>query len=99
MGKSALVANTADNAAAGHVVVIFSLEMSEAELSQRFIGSNARVQGEHLHKGKVSALEWPKIVDACARLSATRMSLTIPATPASSKSAPRRGVYTTASGR
>lgn len=76
MGKSALVANIAENAAlAGHGVVIFSLEMSEAELSKRFIASNARVQGEHLRKGKVSSQEWPKIVDACARLSSTRMFL------------------------
>jgi replicative DNA helicase len=76
MGKSALVANIAESAAiAGHAVVIFSLEMSEAELSQRFIASSARVQGEHLRKGKVSSQEWPKIVDACARLSATRMFL------------------------
>src|SRR5947209_490478 len=37
MGKSALVANIAENAVlAGHAVALFSLEMSESELAQRF---------------------------------------------------------------
>jgi replicative DNA helicase len=76
MGKSALVANIAENAAlAGHAVVLFSLEMSEAELSQRFVASLANVHGEKLRRGRVSPSEWPKIVEACSELSATRMFL------------------------
>jgi len=76
MGKSALVANIAENAAlAGHAVVLFSLEMSEAELCQRFVASLAKVHGEKLRKGRVSPSEWPKIVEACRELSATRMFL------------------------
>ena len=72
MGKSALASNIAENAAlAGHAVVLFSLEMSEAELSQRFIASQARVGGESLRRGRVSDQQWPKIVDACNRLSVT----------------------------
>ena len=43
MGKSALVANIAENAALkGHAVALFSLEMSESELAQRFVASQAR---------------------------------------------------------
>ncbi|MGO9753785.1 MAG: replicative DNA helicase [Solirubrobacteraceae bacterium] len=69
MGKSALVANIAENAAlAGHAVALFSLEMSEAELAQRFVASQARVKGEDLRRGRVSEKSWPKILEVCQRL-------------------------------
>jgi len=69
MGKSALVANIAENAAlAGHAVALFSLEMSEAELAQRFVASQARVKGEDLRRGRVAEARWPKILEACQRL-------------------------------
>ncbi|MEA2391652.1 MAG: replicative helicase [Solirubrobacteraceae bacterium] len=69
MGKSALVTNIAENAALQHgrPVALFSLEMSEAELAQRFIASQARVKGELLRKGKAES-HWPKINDASQRL-------------------------------
>ncbi|HWE34121.1 MAG TPA: replicative DNA helicase [Solirubrobacteraceae bacterium] len=70
MGKSALVANIAENAAlAGYPVALFSLEMSESELAQRFVASQARINGEDLRRGKVAEPKWPKIIDACKRLS------------------------------
>ncbi len=69
MGKSALVANIAENAAlAGHAVALFSLEMSEAELAQRFVASQARVKGEDLRRGRVAENSWPKILEVCQRL-------------------------------
>jgi replicative DNA helicase len=69
MGKSALVANIAENAAlAGHAVALFSLEMSEAELAQRFVASQARVKGEDLRRGRVTEASWPKILEVCQRL-------------------------------
>jgi replicative DNA helicase len=69
MGKSALVANIAENAVlAGHSVALFSLEMSESELAQRFVASQARIKGEDLRRGKVAEPRWPKILDACQRL-------------------------------
>jgi replicative DNA helicase len=69
MGKSALVANIAENASlAGHAVALFSLEMSEAELAQRFVASQARVKGEDLRRGRVSESSWPKILEVCQRL-------------------------------
>src|SRR6478609_5404397 len=48
MGKSAFVTNIAENAAIQHrkPVALFSLEMSEAELAQRFVASQARIRGE-----------------------------------------------------
>jgi replicative DNA helicase len=71
MGKSALVTNMAENAALEHgkPVALFSLEMSEAELAQRFVASQARIKGEELRKGRVSENRWPKILQACQRLS------------------------------
>jgi replicative DNA helicase len=69
MGKSALVANVAENAVlAGHAVALFSLEMSESELAQRFVASQARIKGEDLRRGKVAESRWPKILEACQRL-------------------------------
>jgi replicative DNA helicase len=68
MGKSALVTNIAENVAvkSEQPVVIFSLEMSETELAQRFVASQARVPGDKLRKGQVGR-EWPKVVKACER--------------------------------
>ncbi len=71
MGKSALVANIAENAVlAKHAVALFSLEMSESELAQRFVASQARIKGEELRRGKVAEHRWPKILEACQRLAA-----------------------------
>jgi replicative DNA helicase len=72
MGKSALVANIAENAAVDHQrpVALFSLEMSEAELAQRFVASQGRIPGDELRKGRVAAHKWPKILEASAKLSA-----------------------------
>ncbi len=71
MGKSALVCNIAENAAVEHrrPVALFSLEMAEAELAQRFVASQARIKGEELRKGRVAEQRWPKILKASQRLS------------------------------
>jgi replicative DNA helicase len=70
MGKSALVTNIAENAAIDHgrAVALFSLEMSETELAQRFVASQARIKGEELRKGRVAEHRWPKILEASQRL-------------------------------
>jgi replicative DNA helicase len=69
MGKSALVCNIAENAAlAGYPVALFSLEMSESELAQRFVASQSGTRGEDLRLGKVDEHRWPKIMDAANRL-------------------------------
>src|SRR5438270_1368070 len=70
MGKSALVCNIAENAVlAGKPVALFSLEMSDSELAQRFVASQANIKGEDLRRGKVAESRWPKILEACQRLS------------------------------
>ena len=70
MGKSALVCNIAENAAVEHgrPVALFSLEMAEAELAQRFVASQARIKGDELRKGRVAEKRWPKILEASNRL-------------------------------
>ncbi len=70
MGKSALVANIAENVAVkkGQAVAFFSLEMSEVELAQRFIACRARISGDKLRKGQVSKRDWPKVMRACNEL-------------------------------
>jgi replicative DNA helicase len=68
--NSALMANFAENAALGSnkAVALFSLEMSESELAQRFIASQASIKGDDLRKGKVPASRWGKIMEASNRL-------------------------------
>jgi replicative DNA helicase len=74
MGKSALVCNMAENAVLdGHAVALFSLEMSESELAQRFVASQARIKGDDLRRGRVPEARWPKILEACQRLAAAPM--------------------------
>ncbi len=72
MGKSALVTNIAENAAIDHgrPVALFSLEMSETELAQRFVASQGRIKGDELRKGRVPDSKWPKILQASAKLAA-----------------------------
>ena len=66
MGKSALVANIAENVATRQekAVAFFSLEMSESELAHRFIACRARIPSHKLRQGQVSARDWPGVVRA-----------------------------------
>ena len=99
MGKSALATNIAENAAVDHgkAVALFSLEMSEGELAQRFIASRAKINGESLRKGRVKPDQWPKVLaghrEAHRR---RRCSSTTRATSACSSCAPRRAGCTSA---
>jgi replicative DNA helicase len=71
MGKSALVTNIAENAVLeDHAVALFSLEMSESELAQRFVASQAKIKGDELRKGRVAENRWASILAACQRLAA-----------------------------
>jgi replicative DNA helicase len=64
------MANFAENAAleSRKAVALFSLEMSESELAQRFIASQASIKGDDLRKGNVPNSRWPKILQASSRL-------------------------------
>ncbi|HVW17968.1 MAG TPA: replicative DNA helicase [Solirubrobacteraceae bacterium] len=68
MGKSALVTNIAENVALHksepRPVALFSLEMSEAELAQRFIASQAGIRGDDLRKGRLrEESKWKRVLD------------------------------------
>ena len=67
--NSALAANFLENAAVRHgrPGVMFSLEMGESELAQRFIASQGSIKGNALRKGKV---DWQKVTQAVKTLGA-----------------------------
>ena len=67
MGKSSLAANFLENAAVRYNApsVMFSLEMGESELAQRFIASQGSIKGNDLRRGKVN---WTKVADASKKL-------------------------------
>src|SRR5919109_3925643 len=71
MGKSALVTNIAENVALHKErplpVALFSLEMSEAELAQRFIASQASIKGDDLRKGRLrDEVKWKRVLRTAA---------------------------------
>jgi replicative DNA helicase len=73
--NSALMANFAENAAlaSNKAVALFSLEMSEGELAQRFIASQASIKGDDLRKGRVPQSRWGKILAASSRLASSKL--------------------------
>jgi replicative DNA helicase len=49
-------------------VLLFSLEMSHLELTQRLLCSEAKVDSNRLRTGRLLEADWPKISDAIGRL-------------------------------
>jgi replicative DNA helicase len=70
MGKSAFALGLAVHAAQTLMkpVLFFSLEMGKAELAQRILSSEARVDSTLLRTGRPSANDWTKISHAVGRL-------------------------------
>jgi replicative DNA helicase len=69
--NSALVTNMAENVALHkeqrRPVALFSLEMSEAELAQRFIASQASIKGDDLRKGRLrDEAKWKRVLRTAA---------------------------------
>ncbi len=74
VGKTSFALNLATNAAKlGTAVAFFSLEMSAGQLTQRILGSEARVSLSRIRSGKVSEADWGMIADASAKLSNLEM--------------------------
>jgi replicative DNA helicase len=74
MGKSALVTNFAENVALHpdperrKAVALFSLEMSESELAQRFVASQASIKGDDLRKGRLKdERKWKRVLECAGR--------------------------------
>jgi len=70
MGKSALALCMAANLGvrAGVPVALFTLEMSKAEVTQRFMCSEAKVESQKLRSGKLAPDDWPRLTAACDKL-------------------------------
>ncbi len=81
VGKSAFVANIAENVAVkqDRSVAFFSLEMSESELSQRFIASHSGVKGDTLRKAKFKGgdRDWKKINKSLNALSGVPLHIDV----------------------
>ncbi len=70
MGKTAFGLGLAVHAAqtAKVPVLVFSLEMGHAELTQRILSSEARVDSQKLRNGKLTESDWTKLGRAVGRL-------------------------------
>lgn len=69
MGKSALALNIAENVAlAGKPVMVFSLEMSDAQLITRALSSVGRINSKTLASGRLTDDDWDKVTNAMGRL-------------------------------
>ena len=70
MGKSALALCMAANLGVrqGIPVGLFTLEMSKAEVTQRLMCSEAKVESQRLRNGKLAPDDWPRLTAACDKL-------------------------------
>ena len=70
MGKTTFALGIVAHAAvhARRPVLLFSLEMSHLELTQRMLCSEARVDATRMRNGRLLESDWPKISDAIGRL-------------------------------
>ena len=77
MGKTAFVLNIAQNAAikAGASVLIFSLEMAKAQLGQRLLSMESRVEMQKLKTGAIERNDWDRINMALDSLSKTKIHI------------------------
>ncbi len=70
MGKSALGLCIAANLGVRSEtpVALFTLEMSKAEVTQRMMCSEAKVESQRLRSGRLAPDDWPRLTTACDRL-------------------------------
>jgi replicative DNA helicase len=70
MGKSAFGLCVAGNLAVRHniPVAVFTLEMSKAEVTQRLMCSEAKVESQRLRSGRLAPEDWPRLTAACDKL-------------------------------
>ncbi len=75
MGKTAFAVNIAEFAAveSGLPVVVFSMEMSGAQLALRMLGSIGRIDQNRLQAGKLGDDDWPLLTMAISKLQDTRI--------------------------
>jgi len=75
MGKTAFSVNLAESAAIStkKAVVVFSMEMSAAQLGLRLVSSIGRVDQQHLRNGDIQEEDWPRITHATTVLTETKI--------------------------
>jgi replicative DNA helicase len=75
MGKSALALGMAANVAVRFdtPVALFTLEMSKAEVTQRLMCAEAKVELHRLRTGRLGSDDWPRLTAACDRLAKAPM--------------------------
>jgi replicative DNA helicase len=73
MGKSAFALNIAAHVGikVGKPAMIFSLEMSHLELTQRLLCADAKVDSKRMRNGRLDSADWPKITAAISRMAST----------------------------
>lgn len=71
MGKTSLALNIAHSVAVkGHLPVgIFSVEMSSEQIAQRLISMEAQVETQRLRSGRMTDMDWDRLVSAIGTLS------------------------------
>ena len=71
MGKTSLALNIAAHVGIREAlpVAVFSIEMSRDEVTQRLMCSEGRVDSSRLRTGRLAQDEWPRLTNACDRLS------------------------------
>ncbi len=80
--NTAFALNIAENVSVneGLPVVVFSMEMGAAQLALRLVGSQGRIDQQHLRTGRLDNDEWGRLTEAVERLS--KSSIFIDETPA-----------------
>lgn len=70
-GKTSLVGDFAMNAAlsGSDPVLIFSLEMTKEELTERMLSAQGKVDSQNIRRGELTEGEWTRITAAAGRLS------------------------------
>jgi replicative DNA helicase len=82
MGKTAFALNIAENVAVqeGLPCVVFSMEMGASQLALRMVGSQGRIDQQHLRTGRLDNDEWGRLTEAVERMS--KAAIFIDETPA-----------------
>jgi replicative DNA helicase len=80
--NTAFALNIAENVSVqeGLPVVVFSMEMGASQLALRMVGSQGRIDQQHLRTGRLSHDEWGRLTEAVERLS--KSAIFIDETPA-----------------
>lgn len=70
VGKTAMVLTALRNASVDHgkPVAMFSLEMSESQLTDRLISSEAEIDSDKIKKGNLADYEWESLIHKTAKL-------------------------------